>query len=97
MEFEERDGEPWLVLAGDVDINLVEPVSDRELSRFQTDDTLHVDLRDVTFLDSLGLGLLLRLRQVAGSVRLVEPPRDIVRLLELCGVQPLFDVERRAA
>ena len=97
IEFEWRQQTPWLVLSGEVDINSVEPISDAVLADYETAGTLCVDLRDVTFIDSLGIGLLLRLRHVSSAVQLVKPPRDVVRLLELCGVDPLFTIDRAAA
>lgn len=97
ITFEWRQGEPWLLLTGDVDMRAAETVTDAVLARYETDGTLNVDVRAVTFLDSVGLGLLLRLRQVAGEVRLVDPPRQVSRLLDLCGVGPLFTVAALAA
>ena len=52
-----------------------------------------VDLAGVTFMDSTGIGFLLRLRGVAaGRVRLLAPQPFVLGLLEVAAVDGLFDV-----
>lgn len=64
---------------------------------------LVVVMRDVTFIDSSGLGALLgrykRLRALGGGVRIVAPPRHVRTILELSGVPkliPIFRSEQQA-
>ncbi len=54
-----------------------------------------VDLRRVTFMDSIGLGILLayglRAAKVGRRLALVQGPRHIKELFELTGVLEKFD------
>ena len=60
-----------------------------------------VDLADVTFLDSAGVGALLRMykRQSAAGRGFVlrEPQQAVLRVLELTGVTDLVEVRKGAA
>ena len=65
---------------------------------------LLVDLRDVTFMDSAGLGALVAIRKQArvfrGSFGVVAPSRQVRRLLELTSLDkvfPCFDSLEEAA
>ena len=52
-----------------------------------------VDLQGVTFMDSTGIGFLVRLRSLAGGrVRLLNPDPFTRRLLDVVAVSELFDV-----
>ncbi|MFO7245838.1 MAG: anti-sigma factor antagonist [Thermaerobacter sp.] len=59
---------------------------------------LVVVMRDVTFIDSSGLGALLgrykRLQALGGRVRIVAPPRHVRAVLELSGVPKLIPILR---
>ena len=56
-----------------------------------------VDLSEVTFLDSMVLGVLLqglkRLRARGGRLRLVAPPAEIRRIFELTLLDRLFELD----
>jgi anti-sigma B factor antagonist len=62
---------------------------------------LTLDLGDVTFLDSSGLGALYRTRQAADEMgiplRLVEVPDHVLRVLDVTAMAPLFDLDGRTA
>lgn len=55
-----------------------------------------VDLGRVSFMDSSGLGLLVKLRQVTEAegvrLRLLEVPHRVMRVLDYSGVTELFDI-----
>ena len=57
---------------------------------------LDVDLGGVDFFDSSGLGLLVELRQWSEPngvrLRLLNPPRNVVCVLEFAGVSGLFEM-----
>jgi anti-sigma B factor antagonist len=57
-------------------------------------DVIVVDLRNVTFIDAAGLGLLVgvlnRQRLHGGTVRLREIPPAVLRLLQLTGLLEVF-------
>jgi anti-anti-sigma factor len=54
-----------------------------------------VDLSDVTFIDSAGLGALVgahrRMLEAEGRLRLVRPPRLVARAFELTGLDTVLD------
>jgi len=62
---------------------------------------LTLDLAELEFLDSSGLGALYRTRQTAEArgipFRLVAVPEHVVRVLEVTAMTPLFDLEARGA
>jgi anti-sigma B factor antagonist len=57
---------------------------------------VEVDLGGVTFIDSSGLRCLVELAQrtnlASGTVALVDTPHNVGRLVELAGLEGLFDV-----
>lgn len=86
------DGAIVLSLPREVDAATVDPVSRsaRELLREPGVHTLVVDMNDVEFLDSLGLGLLVNLRELAddrgASMSLRNVPARAARIIELTGL-----------
>ncbi|HEY8449270.1 MAG TPA: anti-sigma factor antagonist [Bacillota bacterium] len=64
---------------------------------------LIVVMKEVSFIDSSGLGVLLgrykRIRELGGQMGIVAPPRSVRALLELSGVPkliPIYRSERQA-
>ena len=57
---------------------------------------LWVDLSRVTFIDSTGLGMLVSLlkeaREMDGEVRLVNAGREVRRILQVTGLEVLFEM-----
>jgi anti-anti-sigma factor len=85
-----------LVLAGDLDMTAafkVEPEFDRLVAE-QDVRRLVVDVGDVEFIDSAGLGALLsirdRTRQLGIEMSLVNVPRPVRRILDLSGTSVLL-------
>ena len=92
----DHDGVPHLELVGELDLSTVYPLKLRlELAEREEPETIVVDLRRVTFMDSVGLGTLLahRLRadQAGRRLVLVEGPENIQDLFKLTGTQDKFD------
>jgi len=60
---------------------------------------LILDLSGVDFIDSFGLGVLVgalkRVRMVDGELRLVIAERRVLRVLELCDLDRVFDIRAR--
>src|SRR4051812_37436733 len=58
---------------------------------------LWVDLSRVTFIDSTGLGMLVGVlkeaREMEGDVRLVNAGREVRRLLQVTGLERLFELQ----
>lgn len=85
-------GKITLSLSGELDLSTVEQL-EREVAT-SVDGTAGVvvlDLRDLGFLDSAGLRMLLRLQQrvtgAGGQLVLVKGPRRVHRVFELTGAE----------
>jgi Anti-anti-sigma regulatory factor (antagonist of anti-sigma factor) len=56
-----------------------------------------IDFRETTFLDSSGIGALLvlmhKLPPQSPSIRIVHPRKSVHKLLEMCHLQSLFEIE----
>jgi len=96
VERSDQDGVPCLELVGELDLSTAGPLKLRlELVEREEPELLVVDLRGVTFMDSIGLGILLahRLRasQLGRRLALVQGPQHIRELFQLTGTQDQFD------
>ncbi|WP_265443197.1 STAS domain-containing protein [Flexivirga meconopsidis] len=84
-------------LVGDVDVSAAARLRDG-LSRLITepDEKVLVDLSEVPFLDSTGLGVLVarlkQLRQGGGDLGLVVPSERLMRNLRITGLDRVFNV-----
>jgi anti-sigma B factor antagonist len=94
-----------LVLAGELGLEVADllTTAGAEATRMSTAPLVVVDLRDVTFIDSTGIGALVSIRGAAlaagKELRLREVPPRITRLLGITGlidVFPLDDLADRA-
>ena len=84
-------------LAGEIDLSTVEDAGERLRKAIGgSEGTLAVDLRDVSFLDSSGMRLLLQLnRELTDAGRrmvVVQGPRRVARVFELTGAESELDV-----
>ena len=96
VERTDEDGVPCLELVGELDLSTAGPLKLRlELVEREEPELFVVDLRRVTFMDSIGLGILLahRLRatQAGRRLALVQGPQPIQDLFALTGTQDQFD------
>jgi anti-sigma B factor antagonist len=96
LERTDRDGVPYLELVGELDLSTAYPLKVRlELLEREEPETIVIDLRRVTFMDSIALGILishqLRAKQVGRRLALVQGPRHIQDLFELTGMQERFE------
>jgi len=97
LNISSADGRVLAALSGEVDLSTVTEVEMQfeEILR-GAPELLVLDLREVTFLDSSGLRLMLRLdeRQRSGGRRLtvVRGGRRVARVLELTGADERFDL-----
>lgn len=89
VNFDVRDDAVEVVMTGSIDYAVVDSISDADLAEYESRSVL-VRMAEVTFMDSLGLSLLLRLRNHAGSVTLVDVQPEVRRLLELTGLLDAF-------
>jgi anti-sigma B factor antagonist len=77
-------------LDGEIDVAAVEHVV-HELSRATAiSDDVIIDLRDVTFIDSTGVGLLAQALNKGATLVIDEAPTHVKRAIELAGLlEPL--------
>jgi len=87
------------VLAGDIDMETV-PSAEAKLVSALTHENcvyLRVDCSGITFLDSQGLALMLRMQRIGeeNGTRLVwmDPPRNMLRVIQSAGLSEHFRVE----
>jgi anti-anti-sigma factor len=96
MDVHVSDSEKTVVIAGEFDASCV--VRFERLVRDATDDSLRflvIDMREVTFIDSTGLALLLRAeaasRQDGFDLRIVRSPAAaVMNVLEASGLERLL-------
>jgi anti-sigma B factor antagonist len=94
----EKKGD-WSVLhvGGEVDLFTAPKVKEQILDLLNAGTTnLVVDLEQVTFMDSTGIGVLIgalrRLREREGALALVCPQGPVLRVLEVTGLHKVFDI-----
>ena len=78
-----------VLVTGEVDLDTAPAVRDEVLRHLHDGTTVHLDLGDVTFMDSSGLHVLLattrQAAEVGADLRLVSVSARVQRLLELTG------------
>jgi anti-sigma B factor antagonist len=92
-------GDPLiLTLCGEVDIAVTDPLRATwyRVAEHAEHEMIDVDLRQVTFMDACGLGLLVgmlnRQERHGGQLRLRRTPAPVTRLLHLTGLRGVFPV-----
>ena len=97
------DGAPVLSLDGDLDLVTAPRLRDA-LVRVAVDhpgQTVTVDLDGVSFLDSVGLGILVgglrRIVAAGGDMVLICSTPRLLGLLALCRLDRVFEIRRRAS
>jgi anti-sigma B factor antagonist len=98
----EVDGVPVVSVSGEVDVATAPILRDRlkELTA-EGASTVVIDLHEMTFLDSTGLGVLVgalkRCREGGGDLRLVAAQPRILKLLDITGLMGVFPVHETLA
>lgn len=93
--------ERTLQVSGELDIASAAELRGAGEAAFSGDcSTLRLDLADVTFMDSTGLGVLIGLRNAAQSSEktlvIANPSPTVSRLLDLSGLLTVFRIEPAA-
>jgi anti-anti-sigma factor len=95
------DGVSVVRTAGDLDLAAADDFIEVVRASLGRCTTVALDLGDVTFIDSSGLGALVRLRKEAekqgASLRLTEVSAATDRLLRLTGLVDSFDIRASRA
>jgi anti-sigma B factor antagonist len=83
-------------LSGDVDLAVKDKVQALLDAASQQSDRVDVDLSEVDYADSTALGLLItlrkRLQERGGELRLVAPSDRVRRLLQIAGLDQVFEI-----
>ena len=93
------DGRPLLTVAGELDMAVTDELGTAAREHRVGGQVLTMDLSGVTFMDSTGVGLLLRLAQEAATdgwgLSVIASPQ-VWRVVELCGLAETLPVRRPA-
>ncbi|MDA8267603.1 MAG: STAS domain-containing protein [Actinomycetota bacterium] len=97
-----RDNIPVLAAAGEIDVYTAPRLREQLLQLAHAGHaTVVVDLTEVSFIDSTGLGVLVsglkRFREAGGDLRLVVTQPQILKVLEITGLSSVFAVHDTAA
>jgi anti-sigma B factor antagonist len=93
----EADGTTVVAVGGEIDVYTAPRLRDKftELVAAGSYDII-VDMQNVEFLDSTGLGVLVaglnRAREVGGSLSLVCPQERVLKLFRITGLDEVFTV-----
>jgi len=83
-------------IAGDFDFNLVEPFVAAYEKIELRNQTIVIDFRETEFMDSSGLGMLIKLRKHFGAdadIRLRTPNPQVMNILEIAKFDEQFAIE----
>lgn len=90
-----EDGVSVIRVSGELDLAVADELVRTALDGLAEAPAVHVDLGEVTFVDSTGLGALLRVRNEATAAgkafRLQEVPAVLDRLLQITGLTDAFE------
>jgi len=95
-----KDGNLYIKLSGDIDHHSAKSVRDAvdDLMRKNNPAELELDLSAVEFMDSSGLGLVLgrykKQTDMGGKMKILNPTRRIMQILQLAGVEKIIKIER---
>jgi anti-sigma B factor antagonist len=93
----EQDGTAVVAVSGEIDV-YTSPILQERLVEVLRDgsSSIVLDLSDVTFLDSTGLGVLItglkRCRSAGGDLVLVTAQANVLKVLEITGLNDVFKV-----
>jgi anti-anti-sigma factor len=89
------DGRALLHVSGELDVQFADELRDAGLAA-AADSGLAMNLSEVSFIDSSGLAALIEINNTIGlrgqAFTLVAPSRSVRRILEVTGLNPVFDV-----
>jgi anti-sigma B factor antagonist len=87
IRLEKEEGSRSIRLIGELDSSNVAQVADRLEEELRRADQLTLDISELTFMDSQGLHMLIKLGEVAAQrgtpIRLINCSRQVKRLLDV--------------
>jgi len=95
-----KDGVLYVKLSGDIDHHSARNVRDSvdDLIRKNNPVELELDLSAIEFMDSSGLGLVLgrykKQTDTGGKMKIINPTRRVMQILQLAGVEKIIKIER---
>ena len=96
LEQTERDGHAVVIVRGEVDLATSPQLRDTLAGLVEGPRSVIVDLDQVGFIDSTGIGVLVggvkRARSQGGDLSLVCTQRRILKVLEITGLTQVFTV-----
>lgn len=93
---------PVISLYGEIGIYNINAIK-KDIKNTMEKNTIFaiMDLKNVDYMDSSALALLINLRkqltELGGGVKLVDVPKNILNLLEMTGILPYFDIHNDVA
>jgi anti-sigma B factor antagonist len=94
LDLRRDGGVAVLRLTGEIDLATVHSNGALDDLNVTPPTALDVDLSEVTFIDSSGVGMLVRLhRLTGGDMRLRRPSLPVLRVLRICGLVDVFDID----
>lgn len=99
MEIKAKQSDRWeLAVIGEVDADNCEELLDAVLNSEPRSGPLHLDLSDLTFIDSSGISALLKIKAELAtrghSLQLQSPTESVHRVLEITGLLETFGLQR---
>ena len=94
------DGVLYIKLSGDIDHHTAKEVRDSvdNLIKRTNPVELELDLSDIEFMDSSGLGLVLgrykKQTEMGGKMKILNPTKRVMQILQLAGVEKIIKIER---
>lgn len=92
----DQNNEYIISICGDFDFNLVNSFCAAYKNITAAQHTIVVDFRKTDFMDSSGLGMLIKLRKYLGpsaDIRLRTPNAQVLNILEIARFSKLFAIE----
>ena len=95
-----KDGILYVKLSGDIDHHSAKVIRNSvdNLIRINNPAELELDLSSIEFMDSSGLGLVLgrykKQTDIGGKMKILNPTKRILQILQLAGVDKIIKIER---
>lgn len=97
VDIEKQDKKSTVTLNGEIDIYTAPDLKDQLLPLTKDKSTLEVDLSEVSYMDSTGLGVFISLLKSAkeheGELYLLNPQSKVLRLFTITGLDQILNIE----